>query len=74
MSSREAMYLFSRQVNSVRARRNKNNSELVQENGKSMDDSIPVESRPKTPAPQQVSSDQEIGSNGAPITKNSGER
>ena len=39
-----------------------------------MDDSIPVESRPKASVRQQVSSDQEIGSNRAPITKKSRER
>ena len=31
----------------------------MQENGESMDDSVPVESRPKASARQQVASDQE---------------
>ena len=66
------MYLFSRQDNSVRARRNKNNSELVQENGESMDDSVAVESKPKASALQQVSSDQESGSNGAQTNSGDG--
>ena len=55
----------------VRVRRNKNNSEFMQENGESMDDSVPLESRPRASTRQQVSSDQETGSNRALIAKNS---
>ena len=49
-------------------------TQLVQENGESMDDSIPVESRPKASARQQVSSIQEIWGNRVPIMKKSRER